>query len=70
MWPRYERLRRYWPGRRFGWLRIDWSLDHLPWPQVGAYRSGDSLTLAFSVGPLGPDPVLSLDLTIPRPGGA
>ena len=67
MMPAYDRLRRYRPGRRFGWLHVDYSPDHLPWPQVGAYRSGDSLTLSFWIGPLGPDPALSLDLTIPRP---
>lgn len=67
MWPDYGWLRRYRPGRTFGWLQVSYAPDHWPWPQVGAYRSGDRLTLSFCLGPLGPDPAVSFDLTIPRP---
>jgi hypothetical protein len=67
MFPRYAWLRRYRPGRRLGPLQLAWSPDHLPWPQLGVYRGGCDLTVSFWVGPLGPDPVLSLDLVIQRP---
>lgn len=66
-WPEYTRLRRYRPGRSFGPLHVDVSPDHLPWPQVSAYRNGDYVALSFWIGPLGPDPVLAIDLTIRRP---
>jgi hypothetical protein len=67
-WPAYKRLGRYRPGRRLGPAGIEWTPDHLPWPQVSVYQHGDGVSLGVSIGPLGPDPVLALWLELPRPG--
>jgi hypothetical protein len=67
-WPNYPRIRRYWPGRRFGPVFLEIAPAHLPWPQVSLYRCGDRVALGFQVGPLGPDPVFSVRLTVLRPG--
>jgi hypothetical protein len=62
------RLDRYRPGRRWGPFGIEWTPEHLPLPQVFMYQRGDEVTLGASIGPLGPDPVFWVEVTIKRPG--
>jgi hypothetical protein len=67
IFPAYDRLGRYRPGCRIGPIHVEWSPDHLPWPQVSVFRGGTYIEFGFQIGPLGPDPVFAAYVRIPRP---